>query len=58
MSRTRQVTTTLPSFAMSARSFGAKLASIAATASREHEHCVQGQRVKHPRAKVVKQPVQ
>ena len=34
-----QVTTTLPSLTMSARSLGAKLASIAATASREHEHC-------------------
>src|SRR6185437_5247287 len=34
-----QVTTTLPSLTISARSFGAKLLSIADTASREQEHC-------------------
>jgi hypothetical protein len=34
-----QVTITLPSFTMSARSAGAKLFSIEDTASREQEHC-------------------
>src|ERR1700716_4315608 len=34
-----QVTATLPSLTISARSFGAKLLSIDDTASREQEHC-------------------
>jgi hypothetical protein len=54
-----QVTTTLPSFTMSARSPGAKLARMAATASREQEHLrAQLQRREDADAALVKQAIQ
>src|SRR3954447_7898658 len=48
-----QVTTTLPSLTMSARSCGTKLLSIAETASREQEHCARsgsGGKTRTPRS--------
>jgi len=54
-----QVTTTLPSLTISARSCWAKLLSIAETASREQEHCARnGSGANHPHPGFVEQAIE